>query len=79
MGPPQPVCTGSDSLVSIVYMCPSLVPDSPVLFGEKVVAKNYVNIMKVKVARLGAVFELFEEGEGISSKNPNLFYSIELA
>lgn len=47
-------------------MCPSLVPDSPVLLREKVVAKDQVNIMKSEVARLGAIFELFEEGEGLA-------------
>lgn len=32
-------------------MCPSLVLDSPVLFGEKLVANNHVNFMKGEVAR----------------------------
>lgn len=55
-------------------MCPSLVPDSSALLGEKVVGENHINIMEGEVVRLGSILEFFNESGRIKSIRPQSLF-----
>lgn len=54
-------------------MCPSLVPDSPVLLREKTVSENHINITEGEVVSLGNILEFYNKCGRNSSVGPNLF------
>lgn len=74
----SPRWMGGISLVGFICMGPSLVPDSPALFGE-ITGENRINIMEGKVVRLDNILEFFNKGVRISSVGPqSLFYLREI-
>lgn len=68
---------GAVSLVDFSCICPSLIPDSPALPGEEIVAESHVNVMEGAVVNLGTILEFFNRAVRISNVGTNLFFYLK--
>jgi len=59
-------------------MCPSLIPDLPVLLRKKIVYKDHMDIMQSEIITLGNMLELLLKGGVTTSIEPHSLLYLSL-